>query len=212
MNDISLLLKYFPGLTEIQKEQFSNLQELYHFWNSQINVISRKDIDLLFERHILHSLGIAKIIQFKPQTKIMDLGTGGGFPGIPLAILFPLCSFHLVDSIGKKIKVVKAISESINLQNLKADQLRAEEVGDKFDFVLSRAVAEFPLFYSWVKNKFNAQNFNALPNGILYLKGGDLKDELKNFKNRVKIFELNTYFEEEFYQTKKVVYLPRVYR
>ena len=202
-----LIFNYFPHLTELQQQQINQLQVLYEEWNAQINVVSRKDIDLLYERHVLHSLGIAKVIQFKPQTKILDVGTGGGFPGIPLAILFPDCNFHLIDSIGKKIKVVKAVAEALQLQNVYAEQVRAEDVKDKFDFIVSRAVTAFPEFYGWVKNKIKITGFNTLPNGILYLKGGDLTEEFKDFTSFIKQYELSTYFKEEFFETKKVVYV-----
>jgi 16S rRNA (guanine527-N7)-methyltransferase len=205
---ITILLKYFPNLSENQKKQFEQLQSLYELWNAQINVISRKDIESLYEHHVLHSLGIAKVMEFKPNTKIMDVGCGGGFPGIPLAILFPESNFYLVDSIGKKIKVVNEISAAIGLKNLKAEHKRAEEVKDKFEFIVSRAVTEFPSFYKWVQNKISKNQFNNLPNGILYLKGGDLTEELKSFEKRVVLYDLKDYFEEEFFETKKVVYLP----
>ncbi len=205
---IDILLKYFPHLSENQKKQFEQLQCLYEHWNAQINVISRKDIELLYERHILHSLGIAKVMQFKENTNIMDVGCGGGFPGIPLAILFPECNFYLVDSIGKKIKVVNEIAVTIGLTNLKAEHKRAEEVKEKFEFIISRAVTEFPTFYRWVQNKVTKKQFNSLPNGILYLKGGDLTEELKSFAKRIVLYDLKDFFEEEFFETKKVVYLP----
>ncbi len=205
---LSIITNYFPNLTPTQIEQFKQLQGLYEHWNAQINVISRKDIESLYEKHVLHSLGIAKVMEFKPNTKIMDVGCGGGFPGIPLAILFPECKFHLVDSIGKKIKVVNEISTSIGLKNLTAEHKRAEEVKDKFEFIISRAVTEFPAFYKWVQNKISKSQFNNLPNGILYLKGGDLTEELKDFKKRVVLYDLKDYFKEEFFETKKVVYLP----
>lgn len=205
---ISIITKYFPNLTEKQIQQFSALQGLYEHWNSQINVISRKDIESLYEKHVLHSLGIAKVMAFKPKTRIMDVGCGGGFPGIPLAILFPECNFYLVDSIGKKIKVVNEISSAIGLNNLRAEHKRAEEVKEKFEFIISRAVTEFPAFYKWVQNKVSKEQFNNLPNGILYLKGGDLTEELKDFKNRVVLYDLKDHFKEEFFETKKVVYLP----
>jgi 16S rRNA (guanine527-N7)-methyltransferase len=208
MADISLILKYFPDLSETQQKQFAQLQPLYQHWNAQINVISRKDIELLYERHVLHSLGIAKVISFKPKTHILDVGCGGGFPGIPLAILFPECNFYLVDSIGKKIKVVNEVALALGLNNVRGEHIRAEEVKDKFEFVISRAVTEFPSFYKWMQNKFTKNQFNALPNGILYLKGGDLTEEFKNFQKRVIFYDLKDYFEEEFFETKKVVYLP----
>lgn len=203
---IAILHKYFPGISKEKVSQFEQLFKLYSFWNDQINVISRKDIDLLYERHILHSLGIAKVMQFKPGTRVMDVGTGGGFPGIPLAILFPEVEFTLVDSIGKKIKVVNEVAAGIGLKNVKAYHKRAEEIDQKFHFVVSRAVTEFPVFYSWVKNKFLKENFNDLPNGILYLKGGDLQEEFGKFYNQAKFYDLKDYFTEEFFETKKVVY------
>lgn len=204
----SVISTYFPDLTPFQEQQFASLQELYTFWNAQINVISRKDIDLLYERHVLHSLGIAKVIRFKPDTKVMDVGCGGGFPGIPLAILFPEVSFYMVDSIGKKIKVVNEVAAALQLKNVRAEHKRAEEVKEKFEFIVSRAVTEFPVFYRWVQNKISKEQFNALPNGILYLKGGDLTEEFKNFKNKVVFYDLKDYLKEEFFETKKVVYLP----
>ncbi|MCW3085437.1 MAG: rRNA methyltransferase [Bacteroidetes bacterium] len=204
---IAIIQKYFPDLTPQQQQQFAQLQELYIHWNAQINVISRKDIDLLYERHVLHSLGIAKAMAFAPNTHIMDVGCGGGFPGIPLAILFPECHFYLVDSVGKKIKVVNEVAAAIGLKNLQAEHKRAEEVKDKFEFVISRAVTEFPTFYRWVQNKFSKKQFNALPNGILYLKGGDLAEEFKAFQKRVVFYNLSDYFTEEFFETKKVVYM-----
>ena len=203
---ISIITKYFPHLTALQTDQFEQLFELYSFWNNQINVISRKDIDLLYERHVIHSLGIAKVIEFKPKTQLLDVGTGGGFPGIPLAILFPESDFLLVDSIGKKIKVVTEVSKALGLTNVEGKHQRAEEIDRKFDFVISRAVTEFPVFYSWVKNKFLSKSFNDLPNGILYLKGGDLKEEFGTFYSKAKFYDLKDYFTEEFFETKKVVY------
>jgi 16S rRNA (guanine527-N7)-methyltransferase len=201
-----LIEKYFTGLTPEQLSQFGQLHELYSFWNNQINVISRKDIDLLYERHVLHSLGIVKVIQFKPGTRVMDVGTGGGFPGIPLAIMFPQTQFTLVDSIGKKIKVVNEVSKGLGLKNVNAFQKRAEEVDEKFHFIVSRAVTEFPVFYNWIKNKFLKENFNDHSNGILYLKGGDLKEEFGKFYDRAVLYDLKNFFEEEFFETKKVVY------
>jgi 16S rRNA (guanine527-N7)-methyltransferase len=192
----------------VQAEQFAHLYELYSDWNNKINVISRKDIDQLYERHVLHSLGIAKVISFKPGTSILDVGTGGGFPGVPLAIMFPECNFTLVDSIGKKIKVVNAVSSSLGLKNVTAIQARAEAIPGKFHFVVSRAVTEFPEFYNWVKNKFLKDNFNVLRNGILYLKGGMLQEEFGRFYEKAVIYELSDFFSEEFFLTKKVVYYP----
>lgn len=203
---IQIILKYFPDLSLNQKSNFEKLFELYTFWNNQINVISRKDIDLVYERHVLHSLGIAKVISFRPGTKVLDVGTGGGFPGIPLAILFPETDFFLVDSIGKKIKVVNEISNALNLKNVRAKHCRAEDINEKFHFVVSRAVTEFPVFYSWIKNKFLIQNLNDLKNGILYLKGGDLKEEFGIYYDHAQFYELKNYFKEDFFETKKVVY------
>ena len=204
----SILQKYFTDLNSEQEAQFNQLPELYEFWNSQINVISRKEIGLLTERHLLHSLGIAKVMSFKKGTRVMDVGTGGGFPGIPLAILFPEAEFLLVDSIGKKIKVVQEVAGALKLRNVRAIQQRAEEVDQRFHFIVSRAVTEFPVFYSWVKHKFLSDNFNPLPNGILYLKGGDLREEFGKFYERSRFYDLKDYFEEPFFETKKVVYYP----
>ena len=200
-----IIFKYFPGLTPKQKRQYEQLPELYNYWNSQINVISRKDIDLLFERHVLHSLGIAKVISFLPGERVLDVGTGGGFPGIPLAIMFPETSFYLVDSIGKKIKVVNEVAKAIGLKNLKAEHIRAEQAEGKFDFVVSRAVTQLKEFYPWVKGKFNKESKNTLPNGILYLKGGDLQQEITESKLAVSQFYLKDYFSEEFFETKQVI-------
>ncbi len=205
---ISIILKYFPNITPTQQEQFAKLQSLYEEWNAQINVISRKDIDLLYERHVLHSLGIAKVIQFNPQTNVLDVGCGGGFPGIPLAILFPETNFYLVDSIGKKIKVVNEVAQALGLKNVRAEHTRAEDVQDRYEYIVSRAVTEFPAFYRWVQNKISRKQFNTLPNGILYLKGGDLTEEFKDFKKRVVFYDLKDFFEEEFFETKKVVFMP----
>ncbi|MFO7842640.1 MAG: 16S rRNA (guanine(527)-N(7))-methyltransferase RsmG [Bacteroidales bacterium] len=205
---MKIIKKYFPSITEQQSAQLQELQKVYQYWNHKINVISRKDIDHLYERHVLHSLAIAKIIDFVPNTQIIDIGTGGGFPGIPLAILFPECHFHLVDSIAKKIKVVNEVAHAIELKNIHAEQIRAEKVKSKYDFVISRAVTSLPLFYNWVKGKINKNSINELPNGIIYLKGGDLTEEIKKFKPAVKVFNINQHFEEPFFETKKMVYLP----
>ena len=205
---MDIIQKYFPKLTKEQLELFEALQPLYAEWNAKINVISRKDFSEFYERHVLHSLGIAKLIRFVPKTRILDVGTGGGFPGIPLAILFPEAHFHLVDSIGKKIKVVKNVTEELGLRNVTAEQIRAEELAGKYDFVVSRAVTRLPEFVSWIRKNIARKNSNALPNGILYLKGGDLTDELKPFRKRVFVQELSDYFEEPFFETKKVVHLP----
>jgi 16S rRNA (guanine527-N7)-methyltransferase len=201
------ILEQFPNLTEVQIEQFKNLQNLYEDWNSKINVISRKDIDELYTRHILHSLGIAKILEFKAGSKIMDVGTGGGFPGIPLAILYPEVDFYLIDVIAKKIKVVNEVAQALGLKNVKAEQMRAENVKQQFDFIVSRAVTNMPDFVVWVKGKVKSTSKHDFQNGILYLKGGDLTEELKDFK-KAKQFELSSFFKDEFFETKKVVYLP----
>ncbi len=205
------ILKYFPELAADQIRQFEMLGSLYADWNSKINVISRKDIDELYTRHILHSLAIAKIQPFVAGSKILDVGTGGGFPGIPLAILYPDVHFHLIDVIGKKITVVKAVADSLGLHNVKAEQVRAEHVTGKYDFVISRAVTNMPDFVSWVKRKIAEKSNHDLKNGILYLKGGDLTDELAVFSN-VKQFDIPQFFSDAFFETKKVVYLPVKYK
>ena len=202
-----LILKYFPDLSENQKQQFDKLQELYAEWNAKINVISRKDIDSLYTKHILHSLGIAKIMKFEPGSTVLDVGTGGGFPGIPLAILFPETRFYLIDVIAKKIKVVQGVVDALELKNVKAEQKRAELVKGDFDFIVSRAVTNMPDFVSWIKDKIKKQHKHTLKNGILYLKGGDLTEELKDFPNAT-LYDLATIFEDEFFETKKVVHLP----
>lgn len=202
-----LIFHYFPELSDLQKAQFSQLEELYRLWNSQINVISRKDIDELYLHHILHSLAIAKVISFKPDEAILDVGTGGGFPGIPLAILFPETQFHLVDSIGKKIKVVNEVSKAIGLPNVRSSHARVEHVDEKFDFIISRAVTQLKDFYPWIRDKFNKDSKNEMKNGVFYLKGGDLAQEIKEsgLKN-VKQFPINAYFTEEFFDSKYVLY------
>jgi len=204
---MDIIEKYFPHLTPHQKHQFSQLESVYKEWNQHINVISRKDIDQFYERHVLHSLAIAKSLEFKPKSTILDVGTGGGFPGIPLAILFPECKFHLVDSTGKKIKVVEAVVEALKLKNVHYSHKRAEEIKDKYDFIVSRAVTKMPTFISWVRKKTIKQHKNALPNGILYLKGGDLTEEMSTVQTFHEFFDITEYFKEEFFETKKVVYV-----
>ena len=210
-SDIAIIEKYFPNLNSLQKEQFTQLKPLYEEWNAQINVISRKDLDRLYERHILHSLSIAKFISFTKDSKLMDLGCGGGFPGIPLAILFPQVSFTLIDSIGKKIKVVNEISKAIGLQNIEAYHMRAEEVKGSFDFVITRAVAPMVDLVKWTRKKYSKSCNHKFDNGIIALKGGDLTEELKSYKT-VKVYSLSSYFEEDFFKTKKIVYLPLKYK
>lgn len=197
----------FPNLTENQLLQFQELEALYQDWNAKINVISRKDIDELYTKHVLHSLAIAKIQPFEPGTYILDVGTGGGFPGIPLAILFPETRFYLIDVIAKKIKVVQAVAEGLGLKNVKAEQMRAENVKGDYDFIVSRAVTNMPDFVSWIKDKIKKQNKHELKNGILYLKGGDLTEELKDFPNATE-YNIAEFFSNEFFETKKVVHLP----
>ena len=204
---LELILQYFPNITSEQKKQFAELEVLYKDWNEKINVISRKDTDSLYEKHILHSLGIAKVMAFADNTKVLDIGTGGGFPGIPLAILFPNVQFTLVDSIGKKITVVKGVAESLGLKNVTAHHMRAEQLKEKFHFVVSRAVTQMPVFLTWLRGKFEKEQFNPKHNGVLYLKGGDLAEELAGLK--AEIFSLKNYFEGEFFDTKKVVYLSK---
>ncbi|MEY3499938.1 MAG: hypothetical protein RL308_1607 [Bacteroidota bacterium] len=208
---MEFILKYFPDLTDVQKNQFQQLEALYQDWNSKINVISRKDIDELYLKHVLHSLAIAKIQKFEPGTYVLDVGTGGGFPGIPLAILFPETRFYLIDVILKKINVVKAVAEALELKNVKAEQMRAENVKGDFDFIVSRAVTNMPDFVSWIKDKIKKQQKHELKNGILYLKGGDLTEELAAFPN-AKEYNIADFFEGEFFETKKVVHLPLKYK
>jgi len=208
LQDASIIFQYFTELTEKQRNQFSQLGSLYQDWNEKINVISRKDIDNIYTNHVLHSLGIAKVMSFNKGAQVMDVGTGGGFPGIPLAILFPETEFHLVDSIGKKITVVKEIAASLGLKNVMAEQIRAEQIKNKYDFVVSRAVTRMKEFYGWVQDKIKTNSTHTLDNGILYLKGGDLDEELNELKRPYSLYELSEYFKEEFFETKKVVYMP----
>ena len=204
---MDLIRKYFPDLTPEVENKLGMLYELYADWNSKINVISRKDMDHFYERHVLHSLGIAAFVQFTKGTTILDVGCGGGFPGIPLAIMFPQCQFHLIDSIGKKIKVVKGVAEALQLNNLTAEQIRVENHPHKYDFIISRAVTAFPAFVKLCSNKIHTKNNNAISNGIVYLKGGDFDEETKEFKNRISITPLTNYFEEAFFETKKIIHL-----
>ncbi len=208
MSPAEIVFRYFPGLTDQQKEQFDRLGNLYREWNDKINVISRKDIDNLYVNHVLHSLGIAKVVTFLPGSRVLDVGTGGGFPGIPLAILFPETRFHLVDSIGKKITVVNAVADGLQLKNVKAEKIRAEEVTGEYDFVVSRAVTRLNEFYKWISKRVRKQSVHPLKNGILYLKGGDLAEELAEAGKPHQLFDLQQYFAEPFFETKKVVYVP----
>ena len=205
------IIKQFPNLTENQILQFQKLEALYQDWNAKINVISRKDIDALYTKHVLHSLAIAKIQPFEPGSYILDVGTGGGFPGIPLAILFPETRFYLIDVILKKINVVKAVAEALALKNVKAEQMRAENVKGDYDFIVSRAVTNMPDFVQWIKDKIKKQNKHQLQNGILYLKGGDLTEELKDFPKATE-YNISEFFKDEFFETKKVVHLPLKYK
>ena len=204
---MEIINKYFPELTEEQREQFAALYDLYTDWNSKINVISRKDITNLYEHHVLHSLAIAKAIQFRPETEVMDLGTGGGFPGIPLAIMFPDARFHLVDSIGKKVKVATEIDQSVGLKNVTTRHCRAEDEKKKFDFIVSRAVMPLADLIKIVRKNIRKEQKNSYPNGILCLKGGDLSRELAPFKHKAEVIDLNNYFNEEYFDTKKLVYI-----
>lgn len=207
MSNSDVIIKYFPELNSVQRDQFAALENLYAEWNAQINVISRKDMEHFYVRHVLHGLAIAKVIQFKPGTKVLDVGTGGGFPGIPLAILFPEVQFHLVDSIAKKIKVVRDVAERLELKNVKATQARAEELPGKYHFVVNRAVAPMPKLVEWVEKLIDPKSINTLPNGILSLKGGDLRDELKPFKNHTEVIPISGFFDDPFFETKQVVYI-----
>ena len=206
----NIISTYFKDLTNIQKKQFSAISELYGFWNAQINVVSRKNMCDFNERHVLHSLGIAKIMNFEDGTKVLDVGTGGGFPGVPLAILFPKVEFFLVDSIGKKIKVVRAVAKELGLKNVKTAHERAENINDKFDFVVSRAVTRMPAFLNLIEDKFNQDCNNTFANGVLYLKGGDLTEEMSQVKYHYNLFNLSDYFSQDFFETKKVVYVQMV--
>lgn len=208
MQGAEIIFHYFPDLSEKQKDQFAKLFDLYKDWNDKINVVSRKDIENLYINHVLHSLGIAKVMTFKPGASVLDVGTGGGFPGIPLAILFPETNFHLVDSIGKKITVVKGVAEGVGLKNVRGEQIRAEQIKGQYDFIVSRAVTRIKEFYGWIHNKTKKQSVHPLDNGILYLKGGDLDEELAELKKIHQIYDLSDYFAEEFFETKKVVYVP----
>ncbi len=205
-----LILEHFPNISQNQIEQFTQLGDLYNFWNQQINVISRKDMDNFYLHHVLHSLSIAKIVEFKAFTEIMDAGTGGGFPGIPLAIMFPETKFYLVDSVGKKIKVVNEVVQSLALKNVEAEQLRMEQVNRTFDFIISRAVTSLPDFLRWTSYKFHNKSFNDIPNGILYIKGGDVQKELKEIKKfKKKVYNIPDFFKDEFFETKNVVHIYR---
>lgn len=205
---MDIILKYFPNLTERQREQFAALLPLYEEWNAQINVISRKDMESFYEHHVLHSLAIAKVMEFAPMTEVLDVGTGGGFPGVPLAIMFPDARFTLIDSIGKKIKVVSDVIERVGLTNTKAMQIRAEQLDGEYDFVVSRAVTTLGEFVPWVKKKISKSQYNKLKNGILYLKGGDLTNELFTFRHKVRTWDISEWFGGEWFETKKVIYLP----
>ena len=205
---MQIINQYFPNLTSLQKEQFAKLGDLYKDWNQKINVISRKDVDMLYERHVLHSLAIAKIIKFRNKTSILDVGTGGGFPGIPLAILFPGAKFHLIDAIGKKIKVVNAVIQELDLKNITAEQKHSTELKGRFDFIVSRAVTAFPKFVELMQNKIKYKSVNSMQNGILYLKGGDLDEELKDYRKELTLSPISNFFKEEFFETKSVVYYP----
>jgi len=205
---MDIILKYFPRFTEGQAEMIRKLGPLYQEWNAKINVISRKDISMLYERHVLHALSIARFIRFTRGTRVLDVGAGGGFPGIPLAVFFPDVAFHLIDSVGKKIKVVKAVAAELGINNVTAEQIRAEQLNGKYDFVVSRAVTSMPVFFNWVEKNISHEGKNAVPNGIIYLKGGNIDSEIKTFGKRVFIQNISEYYDEEFFETKKLVYIP----
>lgn len=207
---MDIIRKYFPNITELQAEQFSLLEALYNDWNAKINVISRKDIQNLYEHHVLHSLGIAKVVNFKDDTTVMDLGTGGGFPGIPLAIMYPNTQFHLVDSIGKKVKVANEVANAIGLKNVKFSHARAEEIKDKYDFVVTRAVMPMVDLMKVARKNIKIEQKNAVPNGIIALKGGELNSEIASMKKIATVWELSDFFEEEYFETKKVVHVAIV--
>lgn len=208
ISTMNIIKKYFPQLTPTQEDKLEQLGELYAFWNAQINVISRQDVENLYERHVLHSLSIAKVVEFREFANILDIGTGGGFPGIPLAIMFPESEFHLVDSIGKKIKVVEEIAKALELNNVRAQHCRAEQADGDYDFVVTRAVARITPLYGWVKHKISQNHVHPLRNGVLALKGGDLDEEMAELKRKYRIYELNQFFDEAFFETKKIVYVP----
>jgi len=208
MTGVEIIQHYFPGLSSTQVIQFERMGQAYQAWNEKINVISRKDIENIFINHILHSLGIAKVISFEPGADVLDVGTGGGFPGVPLAVLFPETRFHLVDSIGKKITVVTEVSKTLGLKNVKAEQVRAEQLKGKYDFIVSRAVTRMKEFYGWINTKVKKESIHSLDNGILYLKGGELDEEMNELKRPYSVYNLPDYFKEEFFETKKVIYLP----
>jgi 16S rRNA (guanine527-N7)-methyltransferase len=205
---MDIILNYFPGLTNKQIQQIKSLRYLYSFWNTQINVISRKDINNLYLHHVLHSLSVAKLISFEYQTSILDVGSGGGFPGIPLAILFPDVKFHLVDTIGKKIKVIQTIAKELELFNVECTQVHAERLNDKYDFILGRAVSTLPVFYNWVKKRVSSDSIHIFANGILYLKGGDIWDEIKKVPRQAVAYPINTWFEEDYFSEKYIIHVP----